>query len=264
MATVTTINQPITETSAAEAAARIVPAHQAIGPLKMTVFGRNKQGKTHFAGSSGLRTLVVDCNENGIETLRNVPGVDVYQATVWSDIDGIFWHAKNGKHDYQVFVIDTVTTLATMALRHNMGKELSLDPLATKNVDWNRINQVLDNEIIRWRNLPAHVIFVAQERTITVKNNEGDDVVSMIAPSLTPHPLSTLMGAVGTIGRIYVEEVEQDEKTTLEHRMLLGPHPVFTTGTRIRGLPRIARNPTLAKLLARRAQAGEEPVKSSE
>lgn len=69
------------------------------------------------------------------------------------------------------------------------------------------------------------------------------------------------MSAVGTIGRIYTKDVTTTkngkEITTTERRMLVGAHAKYAAGTRVRGLPRVIRNPTLGALLEHREKYGE-------
>lgn len=253
------------ETAMAAAAAKIKDIDEDIGPLKMVVYGRNGQGKTHFAGSSDLRTLIVDCDEKGWETLRDRPNVKRYELVKWEELEGLFWLLKTGKHPWmpEVVAIDTVTMLSNVCIRALMGAETNLNPIRPEWDSWNQLSQTMSNEIIRWRNLPMHVLFLAQERNINVRNDEGDELLQMIAPAVTPSVLATLMGAVGTIGRISANvierEAEGDEKPKkfIQYQMLLGPHPVYQAKSRIRGVPRVFKSPTLAKLLALREAGGE-------
>lgn len=251
--------------SVAEAIKKIQPAHQAIGPLKMVVYGRNGQGKTHFAGSSNEKTLIVDCDEKGAETLRNRPNVDVYPVEKWQDLEGVFWFLKSSDHQYKVVALDTITMLATVAMKWVLGEVRSRDPMADPLIpeqrQWNKVTQALDNVIINWRNLPMHVLFLAQERTF---ETDDESIPTEVGPALSPAAYRTLMAAVGTVGRIYVQETTKDDKRVLSRRMLLGPHPKYASKTRIAGVPRILANPTLAKLLEIRSAKGEEAPETLE
>lgn len=231
----------------------------------MALYGRNGAGKTHFAGSSELKTIVIDCDEKGSETLGNRPNVDVYALERWTDLDGIYWYLRTADHPYEVAVIDTISMLATVAMKWVMGEAKSrdpmIDPLIPEQRQWNKVTQALDNVIINWRNLPMHVIFLAQERVFTTDNEDGSGTIVEVAPGLSPSALRTLMSTVGTIGRIYTEEIEVQQGTEMKRaivrRMLLGPHPRYAAKTRIAGVPRILTSPTLAKLLAIRDAKGE-------
>lgn len=234
----------------------------------MVVYGRNGMGKTHFAGSSDLKTIVIDCDEKGSETLRNRPNVDVYALERWTDLDGIYWYLRTADHPYEIAVIDTISMLATVCMKWVMGEAKSrdamIDPLIPEMRQWNKVTQALENVIINWRNLPMHVIFLAQERVFTTDNEDGSGQMVEIAPALSPSALKTLMSAVGTVGRIYTEEVTVQQGTELRkaigRRMLLGPHPRYAAKTRIAGVPRIMAAPSLSKLLAIREAKGEPPT----
>jgi phage nucleotide-binding protein len=244
--------------------------------LKACVYAKNKVGKTRWAVSSNLRTLIIDCEEKGSETVVGLPNqanVDVYELGRWEEFNWMFWHLKANKHPYEVVVIDTVTMLSALCLKWIMGDERSrdtnLDPLMPSQRHYGKLNMTLGQSIIDWRNLPMHVIFLAQERTeMTQEDGDAEAQVLEVVPSLTKGPRGTLMSAVGTIGRLYTKDVtttvKGKEVTKTERRMLVGAHETFAAGTRIRGLPRVIRNPTLGALLEHRATYGELPVGESD
>ncbi len=249
---------------------RIVPAHQAMGPLKACFWGRNKTGKTRLAGSSSLHTLIVDCREQGMETVRTRPNVEIYAIQRYPEIDEVYWLLKSGQHDFEVVVIDTISMLATLCMKWVLG-DRSLDPMAKPQMPdkkhWNQITQALENVILDWRDLPMHVIFLAQERTFTIGSDDEGETISEIGPSLSPAAMKTLVSAVGTIGRTYVEEVEKTQengppRSEVEYRVLFGPKPPHIVGTRIGGVPPVVKNLNLDSLLAQRAKAGEQPVET--
>lgn len=243
-----------------EVAARIEPASQAAGPLKMVVYGPNKQGKTHYSGSSDLKTLIVDCRDEGTETLADRPNVDVYKVKDYTDLDGVFWYLHGGDHPYEVVSLDTITMLSVITMKWVLGdrsKDAMADPLIPEMRQWNKVTQALENIILNWRDLPVHMLFLAQEKTFTYDDENGEGQVHRIGPWLSPQAQKTLLSAVGTIGRVYTKEVPKEGKMTIEHRMLLGPHSLYESGTRIRRAPRVMRDPTLAKLLDLRSKTGE-------
>lgn len=244
------------------AALRIESASKAQSPLKMVVYGRNGMGKTYFTGTSNLKTLLVDCEEKGFDAVSDRPNMDVYQLSLWDELQYLYWHLKSGKHDYDVVVIDTITMLSTLCLKWILGDERardsSADPLMPDKRHYGKLGIAMTNMIIEWRNLPVHVIFLAQERKFVTETEEGE-VLTEIGPSMTPMPLSTLLGAVGTIGRLYKREVSKNGKTVEERRMLVSGNDKYIAKTRIRGTKKVIINPRLDGLLALRAKRGEVP-----
>src|SRR6476661_2175976 len=70
-----------------------------IGPLMMVAYAMNKVGKTQFGASSGLKTLVLETDPQGQETLIGLgrKNVDYVQITEWEQVDPFFWMLKEGK-----------------------------------------------------------------------------------------------------------------------------------------------------------------------
>ena len=241
----------------------IKPVTEAIGPLKMVAYARNKVGKTRFGATSGLKTLFICTDPYGIETLQalKAPDVDFVQITKWEEFEPYFWYLKTQDHQYEVVVIDTWSMLTTFCLRYVMEQEDRLDPLKPQSAHWQKLAQIMNNEVLRWVYLPMHVIFLCQERNFTVKMpEEEDETLQQIGPATSPSVAWTLIGAVGTIGHLYTKEVMEGGKRKIQRRMRFAdPSMIYICGTRVRGLPNIMANPTLKAILDIRAATGELP-----
>jgi len=235
------------KTSIEKAIAKLRPVSEIRPEIKMVVYGRNKQGKTVFSCASDLKTLLIDCNERGYDSVRDRKNVVVYELQRWEDLDPIYWYLRSGNHDFEVVVIDTITMLANICmkwvLKENAERDMTADVLTPDRRSWGKLGEALKETIIRFRNLPMHVIFTAQEKATTSEDDDGG-TIQEVHPELSPSPRSTLLSSVGIIGRIYVKEVEKDEKVTHERRMLLGAHSKFVAGNRYKELRYVERNPT--------------------
>lgn len=220
----------------------------------MCLYGRNKTGKTRFAGSSELDTFLIDCNEKGTDSIRSRKNVTVFDLIKFEDIDAAYWYLKASKHPHKIAVIDTMSMLAKLAMKHvlkeDLDKTLDREPMTPDKRSWGKVGQLLDETTMRFRNLPMHVIFIAQERRTTTDDDEGGTTIE-IGPDLSPQPRATLQSAVSAIGRLYVKEVEKDDKTTMQRRMLLGAHPKYTAGCRFEELKYVEVNPNLEDFLKR-------------
>jgi phage nucleotide-binding protein len=244
--------------AATGAGSKIKSAKDVDPHLKMCLYGRNKLGKTFFACSSDLKTLVIDCNEKGYASVRKRPNVDIYEISRWEDVDPIYWFLRSGKHDYQVIVIDTITMLSSIAinwvLKDDLERDMNRDPMTPDRRTYLKNSQILKDAIIKFRNLPYHIIFVAQEKVSTEEDEEGNTELQ-VHPELSPSPRSTLLSATNLIGRISVKEVETtvNGKTTkkMERRMLLGPHPKYVSGKRFDELRNVERDPNLQNFLTK-------------
>ena len=241
----------------AEVASKIKPVSELDPYAKMVVYGRNKVGKTRFVCSSDLPTLLVDCNERGFASVRKRPNVQVYELMRWEDVDPLYWYLRSADNPFKggVLAIDTITMLATIGmkwvLKDDSERDFGRDPLTPDKRSWGKLGEALKDVIIRFRNLPMHVIFTAQEKVTSTEDDDGG-TVQEVHPEISPSPRSTLLGAVGIIGRIYTREVESAEgKKTMERRMLLGAHPKYVSGNRYEELKNVERNPNLGDFLKR-------------
>lgn len=233
--------------------ARAKKASEIKTEVKICVYARNKVGKTEFACKSDLDTFLIDCNEKGTDTVRSFDNVTVYQMAKYDDLDPAYWYLKSAKHNHKVAVIDTISMLATIGmkwvLKDDLDRDLDRDPLTPDKRSWGKLGEAMKETILRFRNLPMHVIFLAQEKTTTSDDDDGGTIIE-VHPELSPSPRSTLLSAVGTIGRLYIKEVEKDDKTIMQRRMLLGAHPKYVSGTRFsKELRYVEINPTFGKLL---------------
>lgn len=229
--------------SATAAAAKIHSVSDVDPLLKMCLYGRNKVGKTVFACSSNLKTLIIDCNEKGFASVRKQANVDVYLVEKWEDLDPIYWLLRSGKHEYQVIVIDTITMLASVGmkwvLKDDVERDMTKDPLTPDRRSYLKLGEMLKDAIIKFRNLPYHIIFTAQEKTSTDDDEEGNTLIET-HPELSPAPRSVLLSSTNVIGRIYVRETEKEvkgvTKKVMERRMLLGSFPKYVSGNRFEEL----------------------------
>jgi phage nucleotide-binding protein len=244
-----------TKTNEIEKARKRIESVDQDEKVAFVIYGRNKTGKTKFACDSKLKTLVIDCNERGTITVRKMaPRVQRYRVRTWEDMDPIYWLLRSGDHEFEVIVIDTVTSLAALCmkwvLKEQDDRDFNREPKTPDQRSWGKMGEHITDVITKFRNLPYHVVFTAQEKETFVEEEDGTST-SLIHPELSPRPRSTLLSAVSLIGRIYVAEtVDDDGKKKYERRMLIGPHPKYSSGGRFeQDMKRIERDPTLGKFL---------------
>lgn len=239
----------------------IVDVSEAEPHLKVLVYGRNGQGKTRFA-CTAPKCLVIDIQEKGTMSVRKYKGVRVFKARNWQDVVWAYWYLKAGNHDYESVVIDTLTGMQNICmvqvLKESEDRDPLKDPKTASQRDWGKLAQLMKEQMLNFRNLPMHVIFTAQERTV----DDPDEETTERVPDLSPGSRATATACVGIIGRIYKKEVRATSKGKevrgWETRLLVGPHDEYTTKDRTGVLGRIMREPTIPKIL--QAMDGEEPI----
>ena len=238
---------------------RIVPVSRADPYVKVLAFGPNGMGKTRF-GATAPKPLLIDINEHGTRSVQDYPGVEVFHVDTWPDLVYAFWMLHDGNHKYESVVIDNLTTMQHLCMRHVLGeaadRDPNRDPAMPSRQIWGKLAELMKPEILNFRNLPMHVVFLAQERVQEISDDDSDDgiVTTMHVPDLSPGSRGTATGAVGVIGRIYRREVRATvrgkERSQWEPRMLVGPHESYVTKDRTGQLGRIIRNPTVPMIIA--------------
>lgn len=228
--------------------------------MVMLVYAKGGKGKTTFAASSGLKTIIIDFNEKGTISIKNRPNVFVYRITHWTQLDDIYWFLKSGKHDFEVAVLDTVSSMAKVGIKWVLGddatRDANRDPLMPDKRTWGKLAVLLETSFSNWRNLDMHVIFNAHERETVSDSEEEEDVVTIEThPALSPAPREALINMVHVVGRLYKKEVTSKKKgeppkKKFEWRMLVGDDDRYVTKLRQDPtskvlIPRVVRNPTL-------------------
>lgn len=225
---------------------RIQPAGENFTHLKLLAYGQNGKGKTRL-GASGPKPLVIDCNERGSLSIRHFEDAQIFPVELFTDIDLAYWYLAAGDHDRETVVIDTVTSLAQLAMKFVLGDEASRDPTKDPDMpgkrDWGKVGELMRTVILNFRNLPMHVVFLAQERR---GFSEDDEEAPEVFPEVSPSVRSTLTAGVDIIGRMFVKEVvekgEDGKKTKAvpSYRMLIGPSERYVTKDRSEaGLPSV-------------------------
>lgn len=242
---------------------KISPVGDSFKHLKLLAYGQNGKGKTRLGASGPRKVLIVDCNEKGSMSVRHFEDVDVFPIEVWTDIDLAYWYLHGNPEEYDTVVIDTVTSLAALCMKFVLGDEASRDPTRDPSMPdkrhWGKVGELMKTQILQFRNLPMHVVFLAQERRGFA---DDDDEAPEVFPDVSPGIRTILTAAVDIIGRMYVREVVTKEKgekksaSTIEYRMQIGPSERYVTKDRSEsGLPSTIRlssaDDNLAKLVDR-------------
>lgn len=222
--------------------------------VRIGAYGVNGSGKTRFAASSGLPTLLLDFNEEGDRSIKGKNHVRVLPIRSWDMLGNAYWWLKGGRHPFKVVGLDTITGMQDTAMDFVLGEAEDRDPTrergaATKR-DWGRTATLMRGMLLAYRNLPMHVIFLAQERRI---RDEDTEQVVEITMDLPAGSRGTAMSSVGVLGRMIPKEVvvKKSGKKTREWRdhLMVAPHEIMRTKDRTNSLGPVLGNPTLTKVI---------------
>jgi len=222
----------------------------AIKPRLTCIFyGRSGSGKSTLSSTFPKDILLLDFKEDGTDSIRDVPGVFVLKIKTWSDFEDVYWGLKDGQHQYQTVVIDTVSGLQDIAILAVKEQNGASAESAVSQRMWGEVGSRLKEWIYNYRDLPMNVVFLAHER---VRESESEDALDEgqldpeVGPNVIPSVAKTLCAAVNIIGNTYIRQSfirskKNPGKTTrkVEYCVRLGPHPYYITKIRTSRLCKI-------------------------
>lgn len=225
---------------------RVKNVKNVVTQLSAVIYGRPGSGKTTLACTFPKPALLVDCNEKGTDSVRDVSGLDVLVAENWEDLDSVYWGLKKGRHKYKTVIIDTMSQVQDMCIVDELGGSIEPGKIGnwgtmTKR-NWGSVSTKLKTFISEMRDLPMNVVFTAHERVFMEDENEDEtSLTPTVGPRLMPSVASTLNGAVMLIGMTFVQEKVTKvktrrrgvvEKRSIGYALRIGPSSVYTTKIR--------------------------------
>lgn len=215
-------------------------------------YGKSGSGKTTLASTFPKPIGLLDINDEGTDSIADLDDDDLQVWDIESpeDFEDAYWYIKANVKKFGTIVVDTVTMLQTKKVEQVAG----IDKLEKANKvagdwgtmtkqQWGKVAAWLKIWITRYRNLPLNVVFIAQERTFNVSDDEGDIGLldPEVGPALSPSVKSHLNAAVTMIANTYVRvshHKKKDEKGKLiktkkiEYVLGVGPSDLFTRKVR--------------------------------
>jgi hypothetical protein len=185
--------------------------------------------------------------EGGTQVLSDAAQkIDIVPVSTWDEIDTIFWFLQKKNHDYKWVAIDSITAFTELAKRKTIKeRDISADPHTISLQEWGKIGALVGEMVYRFRTLPVHTVWLAQERKYT-----SDDAPTMIGPETTPSALSDLLPGMLLVGRLYVQNLPGGG---IERRLRIDTHPLYHAKARALPsvvVPSVVRNPNLGMILA--------------
>jgi phage nucleotide-binding protein len=166
--------------------------------LHLMIYSFNGAGKTTFAGRTGLRTILLDCGDSGVVTLKGVQKLKIIKikstAHYLDAMDSVNSHANQ----FDVLVVDSLTGLTAKAITEVKGKRGEMNRRK-----WGQVGSKVIECISETKAFPKDVIYLAQERRRSSDEGEGD--ITFYSPSLNPGVREFLSGSIDWVGRLYLE-----------------------------------------------------------
>lgn len=232
----------------------------------LCIYGRGGVGKTTLVGTMPGKGLIIDVPqiEGGTFVLEDkADRLDVVPVEAWNEIDDIYWYLAKEKHDYKWVAIDSITAFQELAKRKVVKERdmaLNADPHTITLQEWGKMGQLVGELVYKFRTLPIHTIWIAQER----RHGSEESGTNVIGPDIIPSALAALMPSMMLVGRMFVQQIEDG---SWERNLRVGPHSDFYTKVRAKpGLkvPPVIVRPDIGILLKFLLGSGPPPEAATE
>lgn len=221
---------------------------------RLCAYGRNGSGKTRL-GASFPNVLIVDCNDEGDRSVKGVPGTRVIHCTNWHRVGVAYWYLKTARHPFESVSIDTVTEMNNLAMDFVLDEAENRDPTREKAMPdrraYGRTATLMRGMLYAYRNLPLHVIFLAQERII--RDPDTEEILE-ITVDLPNGSRGAAMSGAGILGRLTPKRVRVREDGRVVKRwqdqLFVEPDEIVWTKDRTNLLRPVLKDPTGDKIIA--------------
>jgi|SRR6266550_2303301 len=181
-------------------------------------YGKGGTGKTTLAGKTGMRTILLDCGDSGVVTLKDVDKkllriIKIRSILHYLDaINDCVHIAQQGKVD--LLVSDTLTGLRALAIREVKGKR-NFDGMNIKK--WGMVSSRVIECIHETSNFPRDVIYLAQQK----KSGElgEDDSTKRISSDLSDGVQNFLSGRIDWIGNLFMDDERRKISFLISERL---------------------------------------------
>lgn len=236
-------------------------------------YGRAGTGKTSLALTFPGKVLLLDINDKGTDSGGDIDPEDAVGMKVqeWEDIEMVYYYLKKNPKKYGTVVLDTVTQLQGLCIKHILEKKKKAVAKAgdwgtMTRREWGDVAALMKEWITNYRDLieiGIEVVFIAQDRVFN-QSEDGDDDDSSLAPEigprLSPSVSSHLNAEVHVVGNTFIREKtklveikgKKKEVRDIQYCLRVGPNPLYITKVRKpKGieLPDVIKNPSYDKII---------------
>lgn len=209
------------------------------------IYGRSGTGKTTLASTFPKPMLYMDVKDRGDDSITDVKGIKGYVVDEFADFEEAYWYLRSHKGEYKTVVVDTMSQLQQLVVQEQgakkKGKKRAGDWGSLTKQDWGTIASHMKEWIIRYRDLPMNVVFIAQDRAFAGSDDDDESegiIAPEIGPALSPAIAKALNAAVSMIGNTFIRTKkgakikDKPKKEKAEFCLRVGPNPYYTTKIR--------------------------------
>jgi len=205
-------------------------------------YGRSGTGKTTLAGTYPKKSLLLDFQDKGTGSIKDVPGIKRILISEWDQIEGIYWELSKGGHGYLTIIFDTIDGMQRTGMAKIRKDNKKDDSEALSQREWGELANLMLQWLFAYRDLPLNVVFLSQQREKNVKDDENtpetdsDQLEPEVGPNVIPSIAKSLNAAVNIIGNTFIvqKKIRDGVKTITKTSFMLrlGPHPFYITKIR--------------------------------
>ena len=161
--------------------------------IKCLIYGASGAGKTVFTGT--VEKALYASAEGGLLSIaeKNPSFVEIKSL---KDLAELYTFLSDEEHEYETVVIDSITEIneiVKMEIEKRTGRVMQIQ-------DWGELGKKILGLLRKFRDLPMHVIFVAQEQYIN-----DEDKIKKIVPSLNGKVATGVAYFMDIVGYVHVE-----------------------------------------------------------
>lgn len=178
--------------------------------VKAVVYGASGSGKTVFGGTAP--NPIFASAEGGLLSIADKEPAFVEIKTL-NDLKSLLAYLQKEKHDFATVVIDSISEINDIIkgdIERKNGRSMQLQ-------DWGTLSKEIKSIFRGFRDLPMHVLFIAQE-----SNETDEQTVTKIVPSLNGKAATEIAYFMDIVGYLYIDKATGERKmVTLPNAKLL-------------------------------------------
>jgi hypothetical protein len=161
----------------------------------------NGCGKTTLASKTGMRTVLLDCGDAGVVTLKDADRSKLKIIRIKSCFHylDVMESINRSVDKIDLLVVDTLTGLQSMGIKEVKGKKAEMNQRK-----WGSVGSRVIECISETKNFPKDVIYLAQEKRKSREEESG--TMQVIGPSLIPSVREYLSSSIDWMGRLYIDD----------------------------------------------------------
>lgn len=174
--------------------------------IKALIYGASGTGKTTFASTAP--NPIYASAEGGLLSVAD-KGVSYTDIKTVKDLQDLLEYLKTQDHDFKTVIIDSITEINDIikaGIEKKSGRPMQLQ-------DWGVVAKKIEGILRGFRELPMHVIIIAQELV-----EKDEDKISKILPSLNGKAKDKSAYFMDVVGYLKIE------KGTGERTCITSPH----------------------------------------